>query len=304
MTEEVSAIGTTAFYTGDIDSTWKQYGLYSATLLQGVPGNLSESPYKRINKGRNFHDPESLIAIVGREYVLLPNEEVKRIMDNLAPKYHLTLHESAFSKKGYSMFLTYLEPGEKGLEIVPGDIVKFGIMARNSINGTMGLSIDAFTMRLVCGNGAIQRTDTISTYRKHTSGLKEIVPLLESRIEAILAQSKATTLFLRFIISMELTQDLANRLSSSYIPKKYLPWKFGEETKKPDLDTLTINQTWARTATLGIPDTSLYAVYQHITGAIGHEEDTDAQSKNLYLTAFAQVVETAVEAVSAPTEGR
>jgi hypothetical protein len=317
VTTSQNDLETLSFKVSKVSHEWSRYGLAEANLVFGSEGNFRESPYKAICKMNGKADP---IAIVSQDYTLLPNEFVKEKADSITPNYGLSLYEtegmtqSHYSKTGNAMFLYYFPKDEHNgsafeKQIVPGDNIKLGIHVRNSIDGTTGLGVDSFSYRGLCGNGSIQqRKDAINFYHKHTQGLKEIIPTLKNLIENALAEGEYTVMYYRKLAGITLSQEIADAISSTYIPKKYLPWDMSEiKTTLPNgevttseianLKTLSLNNNWTRQDITHLTDSNMWSVYNHMTGAIWNNDKTNPQSKALVFSALSSVMQSKIPLV-------
>ena len=317
-TTEFLNLGEISFKVSEVKNTWPQFDLAEAFLVFGRQGDYHPFPYKAII--RTTTDPPEPIAMVSNDYVLLPNEEVKRVADSICPTYNLKLYEedgvtkSHYSKSGNGMFLYYFPDNEHNgsafeKEIVPGDSIKLGIHLRNSIDSTVGFGADSFSYRGLCWNGSIQqRRNAMSVYHKHTQSLKDIIPTLKTIIESALAEGEYTVLYYRQLAKTNLTPQIAEILSQTYIPQKYLPWDMkeiettnikGEKTIEsiPDLTTLSLKSEWSRTDATHLPEENMWSVYNHITGAIWHNTKTNPQSKSLTYGALSKAMQLAIPMV-------
>jgi phenylalanyl-tRNA synthetase alpha subunit len=82
---------------------------------------------------------------------------------------------------GNFMMLNIPDP-EKEFTVQTKDTMRPGIAIGNSETGIASLSIAAFTLRLVCTNGLISKTDTTSSYRHVSSGILEKFPEVKAMV--------------------------------------------------------------------------------------------------------------------------
>lgn len=257
---------------GARDLTWAQYGLYDAPIhLMRPDGAKHQSrAYKAVLRG------DTLAAIVSSRYQLYPNEEALRLVEEsgFKPK---KVH---YSKDGNSMWAEYLS--ERRQEVKKGDVVQVGFMIRNSIDGSTGFGADVFTYRLVCSNGAIRKgEDLASLQHRHIGKIQDYVKSMQTKIEQVLRLAEELIATYRVWDQIQVNQRLADALSDTIIPHKYLPRYFdisGDKLKIPEM---------------GNPPT-IYSAYNDLTAAIWHNEKAEMRSKALYLNQLHTAVERAV----------
>jgi hypothetical protein len=113
---------------GKIDEEWQKYNLVQARILY----NDKPSPYKAIIKDGK------LVAILGADYKLIPNEEVVRIGDQVASEVGAKPFKVRYARNNYILnktetrvYAQYIMP--RGFDIDGKDKVFVGFSLQNGI---------------------------------------------------------------------------------------------------------------------------------------------------------------------------
>lgn len=184
---------------------------------------VDASKYKAIVDER---DNDVLYGIVTKSYVIVNHRDLLGVAVPILQECGLN-HYRTHVHKG-KMFSIWLK--EEEVEIVENDTIKLGVVLRNSIDGTMGLGIDAFFYRGLCLNEAMinysrlkkERT-MFKKYIVHKKGLtldkigqaiKEVVENFSKVVE--IARNSAS-----LAISSEETEELSIWAETALLPKKF-----------------------------------------------------------------------------------
>lgn len=186
------------------DRFWEsKYGIITTPLLLNERGSAKLYDNK---KWKSILQNDSFLNIVGRDYVVYPNEEVLANTQSLLqadPTLKLLetdergMENPRFTNHGLNMFITLISE-ENSFKVKDshevGDLVKVGVMIRNSLGGGMGLGADLFTYRLGCLNGAVFKSfDLGNDYMRHygknvekvTNAMRELITNSLGRVEDI-----------------------------------------------------------------------------------------------------------------------
>jgi hypothetical protein len=270
---EAQRVLTVPVQVDRLNDRWAEYDLYTGRLL--VQGKEGYRPTSTKLVLRQLDDPR-LVAAVGADYVLFPNEELEKQLDTLAaaqgwaryqdPRYQYQ------SRDGTAVFLTYLPKDETrgSYQITHGDTVRVGFCARNSIDGSMGFGLDLFTYRGLCRNGSIMQQSFLgSLHSKHTPRLEIVLEHLDQHLAELVQVGEQAVAWYRELARVDLNRQIIDALQHSSIPRKYFPWETDKETKEaiPPVQPMT---TWD--------------VYNALTEKIWHNERADPASKWMYFT--------------------
>ena len=105
------------------------------------------------SEGRSFWKE---CGIVGSNYLLVPNLEVKELADEIATESALTWEpmKTFFNGKQYAYFM---QCKSDTTEIAKDDDIALGMAFWNSYDGSTALQFRTFLVRLVCTNGMITK---------------------------------------------------------------------------------------------------------------------------------------------------
>ena len=107
-------------------------------------------------------------GVVGQNYLLIPNADVKEMANSIANECNADFEEAKTFFDGRRYFYG-LVSNTHTVEIAKGDDVALGLGFWNSYDGSTALKMKMFLMRLVCTNG-MMTNDHFSSYRfRHDS---------------------------------------------------------------------------------------------------------------------------------------
>ena len=104
-------------------------------------------------EGRSFWKE---CGVVGNNYLLVPNSEVKDLANEIATK---SAHQWEPMKEYFDgkRFVYFMQSKSETTEIAQGDDVSLGMGFWNSYDGSTALQFRTFLVRLVCTNGMITK---------------------------------------------------------------------------------------------------------------------------------------------------
>lgn len=169
--------------------------------------------------------PEGLemIRVVSETYALIPNELVEAKALKIAKSYKLEFLKSELNQRGTGIRIDFLSQRVKE-EVQKGDLVRFGVSVRNSIDGSSSLAVDLLSYRLICLNGATAEHADISRRLWHTGNPKVLLELFEEALHEALkgAEEKSGELFAlyRKMARTPLSPEAAYMLANLNFPAK------------------------------------------------------------------------------------
>jgi hypothetical protein len=298
---------------GDFDRTWEKYGILSAPIITsngGIGGNVKKQ-YKAILKD------DEIVAIVSPHYQVLPNEIALEMTDSIAKKAGFEKPDVYYSKDGNYMCATYLNSkkyrfninqkkqnilGNKKVEANLTDEVYFGIVMRNSINGTSGFNFGAnarkggsfnfglYSYRQYCSNGAmawrlmensgqnIERTEVAEAIkinqRHYGASLDDFLMTAQNATQKANSQIRVMAeMYKRW--TFEFYNESIVEKIAKFLPKKYLPDYINLDEGKV---TLEQNGT-------------VWELFNDITDPIWHNTNTDIRTKSTLTSNLHRVLE-------------
>lgn len=257
--------------TMKVDNTWEQYNLSEHVLGH----NGRNTGYKAIIKDG------SVVYIASDGYQLLPNEEAVKVADDTASlmgavpfdkftgKWFVKANGHVFYTGEQKAQVHALYTMNGAVDIGGGDMINLGFAIHNSIDGSMGFSVGAFTFRHACANmvfmgfkGANMQFDDRNTlayaYQKHTKSLEIDKTKLQRVIIQVVDSAKSMLEQYRRWKEEELLINTAKKLAKR-LPEKYLPDYIKVDEKKVEL----------------LATTTIWNAYNDITQAIWHNDKTD-----------------------------
>lgn len=263
--------------THSINNDWAKYNLYQHYIGHGE----NKTGYKAIVKSGK------VVYIGSDDYKLFPNEEMQTIADQAALQLGAVPFDkftgSWFNRTDKHVFLTGKNEAQAhalytfngAYDIGGGDTINLGFAVHNSINGSMGFSIGAFTFRHACSNmvfmgfkGNSMQFDNREclsyTYNKHTKSMEVNPEKLKAIIREVVENSQNILVQYKRYKETEIKLEVAKRLIKR-LPEKYIP------------DYIKIEDKTKEVSLLSTPD--LWQVYNDITAVIWHNEKTDYTTK-------------------------
>jgi Domain of unknown function (DUF932) len=202
------------------DNTWtEKYGITTMPLLvRSVNGELyDDKRFKGVFKDNKFK------RIVGRQLVVLPNEEVKSQLVEYIEKSNSGLemfaeHTSHFGDAAY-----WIIRSAQDATVVGKDKVNIGCCVRNSIGTYVALGADMFTYRYICKNGAIAKGQDLGTIAiRHIGNRDNMMVEFQRGIERMIDRTAELVDIYRKSVKIEMNKKIAEALAKR-IPQRALP---------------------------------------------------------------------------------
>jgi hypothetical protein len=100
-----------------------------------------------------------IVGSVKENYLLIPNSDMRDLAMDIVDKSPWEFKQDTLMFNGTSYVLTLDVMDEEAMsEVSAGDMLGFGLMFRNSYNGSTSASVGLYMKQLVCGNGMISTT--------------------------------------------------------------------------------------------------------------------------------------------------
>jgi hypothetical protein len=209
-------------------TTWqKQYGITEVPLhVRSAEGQIyDDKKFKGVFKNDEYK------CIVGRRYVVYPNEEVNTILHQWVdrPNSGLKIVKQYFSHHGDASYWQILS--DKYAEVKEGDKVQIGCIVRNSVGTYVALGADFFTYRLVCSNGAIAKGQDLGSIALRHIGNREImIKEFSKGLGQILERTSGLIHYYKEATKLKVNQLIAEQWAKR-IPQRALPEQIEIETK-------------------------------------------------------------------------
>lgn len=261
------------FLSGKVDSTWEKYQLYQAPL------EYKDRPTKYkaiIYKGH-------LVAILGANYKLLPNEEAIKLANQIAENVgavpfkanNLFRDNVFFNKHRTRVYVKYILPDEV-YDINGRDTCRLGFSITNSIDGGLAFGVTGFTFREMCSNGVILGYKALTRfYRKHTARFMIDSDKILVVVSDVLEQTRKVLRNYAKMVTIELNEEIAEQIAKSTLPRKLLPDYI--ETERDKLIRFDASKT-------------LWDVYNDLTANIWHNVKTDIDTKKNQFDILHQII--------------
>lgn len=209
-------------------TTWqKQYGITEVPLhVRAADGQVYDpKKYKGVFKDDLYK------CIVGRNYVVYPNEELDQVLHKWVdrPGSGLKIVKQYFSHHGDASYWQIMS--DKYAEVQKGDKIQIGCVVRNSIGTYVALGADLFTFRLLCSNGAIAKGSDLGSIAIRHIGDREVMVKEFSRgLEHILERTSGLIDYYRQAAKLKVNQLIAESWAKR-IPQRALPKQIEVDTK-------------------------------------------------------------------------
>lgn len=230
----VKAIDLPFDYKNKVTTWQKQYGITEVPLhVRAVDGQIYDD-----KKFKGIFKDDLYKCIVGRKYVVYPNEEVDFVLHRWVdrPGSGLKIVKQYFSHHGDASYWQIMS--DKYAEVQAGDKIQIGCLVRNSIGTYVALGADLFTFRLLCSNGAIAKgSDLGSIAIRHIGNREIMVKEFSKGLEQILDRTAGLIKYYKQAAKMKVNQLIAESWAKR-IPQRALPPQIEVDTKT-DKVTLT-----------------------------------------------------------------
>jgi hypothetical protein len=231
-----------------VDNTWERHGIKTAPLLVKADNGkvYDDHKLKGIFKLNEQTKKYEYRKIVSRNYVVLPNEEVDNIVNAVIVKhggqYGLKLNRTYEAYHGdakyWEIFSDQILDIPKSMLKV-NDVIKVGIVVRNSVGCNVTFGVDLMSWRLACLNGAIRKGRDMASLRVAHYG-KNAMDLMYNelgrRIDDLFTEAENLVQTYRraakLKVRAEAAELLAKRISHKYIPQELIETDDEEHTVK------------------------------------------------------------------------
>lgn len=227
------------------------------------------------------------VGTVGRDYLLVPNNEVNELSLNLTDNSRYVWDKDKLFFDGRRYFQSYTT---KNLtkEVKKGDDIGLGLAFQNSYDGSTAFSVTFFAMRLICKNGMISRTNMQSFRFRHDKNMDGFQDEVMSAID--------------FINSSEVPLE---RLTSGLRNMTEVPFDVNtlHEIRKKSFPTLPVT-TFGKCVDKFLDDydahefaqghTSLWDFYNACTNVLWHEK----KITNAHFTQNSQITDSLLQYAS------
>ena len=190
-------------------------------------------------------------GVVGSNYLLVPNSEVKELADEIATESALTWEpmKTFFNGKQFAYFM---QCKSDTTEIAKDDDIALGMAFWNSYDGSTALQFRTFLVRLVCTNGMITKdfmnlmkfkhNKTSEGYDKQIINAAKVVDNCGDDIETVakrmrkMVETPVDLRELAYIRANHLNHipvTLWGKISSHFLNKAHKEWDCGEHNNGP-----------------------------------------------------------------------
>ncbi len=208
-----------------------------------------------------------IVALVGRNFAVIPNELVRDMAYDIKDRYDLELLRAKEDRKGNAIVIDLLSDKQREVDI--NDIVRFGVSIRNSIDGTSSLAVDSFSYRLICRNGATSRVRGITFSKRHIGEPKELLKEFGLALEKALADAEQLADMYRRMLNKKINKKIAEELANLRFPLKY--YKHKPITIEAEDNKLKVEVE---------KDENLWQVFNSITYVINHNSRAGALTRS------------------------
>jgi uncharacterized protein DUF932 len=225
--EAVKAIDLPFDFKNKVTTWQNQYGITEVPLhVRAADGQVyDDKKFKGIFKDDKYK------CIVGRRYVVYPNEEVDAVLHKWVdrPGSGLKIVKQYFSHHGDASYWQIMS--DKYAEVQKGDKIQIGCLVRNSIGTYVALGADLFTYRLICSNGAIAKgSDLGSIAVRHIGDRNIMVREFSKGLESILERTTGLIHYYKEAAKLKVNQLIAESWAAR-IPQRALPKQIEVNTK-------------------------------------------------------------------------
>ena len=148
------------------------------------------------------------IGVVSPNYLLVHNAKVKEVVDQIADRSNIGDWKRRKLFFDGRRFVYSLSSDNITAEISPGDLVRFGLIAYNSYDGSRTVSVGAYAEHLVCSNGMTSETYFARFTFRHQRGNINWDEQTEEAFKAVMAGSRTRLARFASILSSLQRKDL------------------------------------------------------------------------------------------------
>lgn len=225
------------------DYTWNdKYGITTVPLLvKAKSGELyDDKRLKGIFIDGNYR------KIVSRLYVVYPNEEVDAFLKDNAKRLNLEIRNTYESHYGDAKYWELLHSTmEENIEYKKkNDVLRVGVMVRNSLGTYVSLGADLFTWRVVCENGMVTRGHDMGFALRHVGkNPQKLFDAFQQGIESVLNKTKVLIEYYKKAANVRMNKAIAEALAKR-LPVKKFPSCMTYDYKKHETVLLRNDDMW------------------------------------------------------------
>lgn len=232
----------------------------------------------------NFHNHEEKKVFVkdGKKFVEaesfkgIYNTSTQKVDGVMSQRYRLIKHKEAMlplidalktigltnvsgytacdGKRAYTMM--WFDDHRTNVEVAKGDILKLGVLLRNSVDGSLALWGEVMCLRLVCSNGMVGKGILNSFRQIHLGSVREIKKEAMNFYKEIIVNLTEHSDILKDLISRNIGEMINSKLYDTVLsgvgfPERHVE-KMLESLKKSD-------------------EMTKWDLYNHVTAYITHE---------------------------------
>jgi len=210
----------------------------------------------------NNADKISLVSIVSRQFVIIPNQMIMQMLADVSKDLNLSTLQMKYTRNGYAIRIDLLSNRMEPVEV--NDLVQYGVSIRNSIDGTTALGVDSFMYRLACRNGATARIPNVTFNARHVGDANRLLEAFKEALRTALEYCHQLVELYRRATKIKVDKEIAERLVELRLPfmyYKYTPIR------------LTVNEVnGVRTVDIDvIREDTLWNTFNGITYVITHK---------------------------------
>jgi len=140
------------------------------------------------------------IGVVSPNYLLVHNAKVKNVVDQIAERSKITDWTPRKCFFDGRRFVYSITTDNITAEVAPGDAIRFGLIAHNSYDGSLALSVGAYVEHLVCSNGMTSETFFSRFTFRHQKGNIDWDEQTEKAFLTLLPTSKSKLSHMAFTL--------------------------------------------------------------------------------------------------------
>ena len=229
-------------------------------VLKTTAGN---SELKKVKAVINKTDKLELVAIVSKNFAVIPNQLVQDMVAEVSKDLSLETLSVKYTRTGYAMRIDLLSDRKEAVEL--NDLVQFGVSIRNSIDGTTALAVDMFTYRLACRNGATAKVSNLTFNAKHIGDANRLLERFRDALRTALENCSQLLELYRKATRIKVDRSIAEKVAELNLPYLYYRYtpirikvvKEGGEEERKEIEVLR--------------ETTLWEVFNGITYAVTHK---------------------------------
>ncbi len=161
------------------------------------------------------------LGVVSPSYLLVHNSKVKDVLDQIVERTKIPDWKQRKLFFDGRRFVYSVTTDTITAQVVPGDVVRFGLIAYNSYDGSRSLSIGAYAEHLVCSNGMTSETYFPRFSFRHHQGNIDWDDQTQQAFAALLPGSRAKLAGFATVLQKLIRRELT-MMDMSVLRKDYL----------------------------------------------------------------------------------